>query len=160
MIKIIKHGNKKETKVIYIVTCPVCGCEFECETEDFFALERTPNGKKFIHCPDCDVDIEINSETKKREEEVETNYDTLYKQPSTPLWTPFKTNEDPCETCPNKGGPKDVFGNPVAGDSMCEWCPHYKYRVTCSNITNSVNCSNTPAYYSTTPAKNGGTENG
>lgn len=45
---------------------------------------------------------------------------------------------DPCDTCPNKGGPKDVFGNPVAGDSPCQWCPHYKYRVTCSNTGNKT----------------------
>lgn len=38
-------------------------------------------------------------------------------------------NDSPCETCPNNGGPKDPFGNPVAGDSMCEYCKFYKWRV-------------------------------
>ena len=37
---------------------------------------------------------------------------------------------DPCLGCPNRGGPKDVFGNPVVGDSPCHWCQHYKWRIT------------------------------
>lgn len=46
-------------------------------------------------------------------------------------YTSLDNNEaDPCLTCPNRGGPKDVFGNPVVGDSPCEWCQHYKWRVT------------------------------
>lgn len=60
--------------------------------------------------------------------------------PPTPYWPfgydptkdiniyPSKTN--PCEGCPNHGGPKDAFGNPVVGDSPCTWCPHYPFRVT------------------------------
>ena len=155
MIKVIKHGKKKETKVIYTVTCPVCGCEFECDLEDC-AGERKLEGKKWIRCPDCEENIEITSNTKYRKEDVEIHYDTIYKQPSTPLWNPggsIKTNEDPCETCPNKGGPKDVFGNPVVGDSPCQWCPHYKWRVTYSSTTDNVTFSNTPAYSSVTPTK-------
>lgn len=37
---------------------------------------------------------------------------------------------DPCLTCPNRDGPKDAFGNPVIGDSPCQWCRHYKWRIT------------------------------
>lgn len=38
--------------------------------------------------------------------------------------------DDPCLICPNRGGPKDVFGNPTVGDSPCQWCNNYKWRIT------------------------------
>lgn len=40
------------------------------------------------------------------------------------------STDDPCLTCPNRGGPRDVFGNPTVGDSPCQWCRHYKWRIT------------------------------
>lgn len=39
-------------------------------------------------------------------------------------------NTDPCLECPYHGGVKDVFGNPIVGDSPCQWCQHYKWKVT------------------------------
>ena len=38
-----------------------------------------------------------------------------------------------CETCPNKGGLKDAFGNPTIGDSPCDFCPNNPMKVTCIN---------------------------
>ena len=73
-IKVIKHGKKETTKIIYTINCPSCGCEFECEIEDFFALERTPDGKKFIQCPDWGEEITVDSKTKYREEKVTKDY--------------------------------------------------------------------------------------
>lgn len=38
--------------------------------------------------------------------------------------------DDPCLTCPNQGKSTDAFGNPTVGDSPCQWCSHYKWRIT------------------------------
>lgn len=59
MITIIKDGVKpKKTKTIYKTTCERCGCVFEFEYEDFFAIERRPDGNATINCPCCDKIIE------------------------------------------------------------------------------------------------------
>ena len=39
------------------------------------------------------------------------------------------TTNDPCDSCPNKGGPKDGLGNPIAGDSPCQWCPNNPMKI-------------------------------
>ena len=59
MITIIKDGVKpKKMKTIYKTTCEICGCEFEFEYEDFFVIERRPDGNATINCPCCDHTIE------------------------------------------------------------------------------------------------------
>ena len=78
MIKIIKQGKKpKKYKTIYIITCPDCGCEFECELEDLKLIERTLNGDRVIKCPCCEKELYIKhldeEHLKAREEEVKIN---------------------------------------------------------------------------------------
>ena len=58
MIKIIKDGRcQEELNIIYTVTCPSCGCVFECEDEDFSSHERSIYGLSSIDCPCCHHDI-------------------------------------------------------------------------------------------------------
>ena len=44
----------------------------------------------------------------------------------TPSITP--TIPDPCENCPCKGGLVDGLGNPILGDSPCDWCTNNKLK--------------------------------
>ena len=144
MIKIIKEGKKvKSYKTIYIITCSKCGCEFECEDSDL-TIERKINGKRSINCPCCKKEFILVSDDvgspynyKTRQEEIKEdgiNYTSLgipssiHLESSTP-WNK-SDKEDPCETCPNRFGPRDGLGNPIAGDSPCEWCFYYKYKIT------------------------------
>lgn len=136
MIKITKIGkNLTKTKIIYTITCPECGCEFECEAEDFTKIEKAINGKRWIKCPCCNKELCLYPDdyTTREEEVIET---PIINIPSTNPFSPYvdpwiyPKKEDPCDTCPNRFGPRDAFGNPVVGDSMCQWCPHYKYRIT------------------------------
>lgn len=146
MIKILKPGKKVVVvKNIYKITCPYCSCEFECEAEDFKKAERGINGAKWIDCPCCEKELYLNSNSKytvrteEETEELSPNIPIILKTVQIPI---TDKSEDPCDSCPNKGGPKDVFGNPTVGDSPCEWCPHNKWRVTWSyysdNTTNST----------------------
>lgn len=118
MIKVIKHGNKPK----FTKTCPHCGCEFEYEVEDLktdysMCLTSYPGQyHRYILCPDCGERIEhdtVRQSWPKMPEVIYTN------------------NTDPCEGCPNKGGLKDALGNPIAGDSPCQWCSKSPFRVTC-----------------------------
>ena len=124
MIKVIKHGTKpKFTKL-----CPHCGCEFEDEIEDLqtdysLCLTSYPGQyRRYILCPDCGERIE---------------HDTIMCNPPMPKVVYCNNLNDinidgfdPCKDCPNKGGPKDAMGNPVAGDSPCQWCSKSPFRAT------------------------------
>lgn len=129
MRRIIKPGkdlNKKE-RLIYTTTCPVCGCVFEFEDEDCLTIERCLNGRVTIACPHC------NAEFKVRRTECESRaIDSPKSIPidAGPCIVPAPT-QNPCVGCPHKDGPKDGLGNPVPGDSMCQFCPHYKWKLTC-----------------------------
>lgn len=126
MIKVIKHGEKKK----FTATCPDCGCEFEYELEDLKVdysryLATSPGQyRRNVLCPECNKKIYHD-----------TVSEGLFNGDSIISLTGDKTtfiNEHPdaCENCPYKDGPKDVFGNPTVGDSPCQWCPHYKWKVT------------------------------
>jgi RNase P subunit RPR2 len=52
MIKVLEHGVRK-------VTCPNCKAKLQYEQEDVI-MEKRPNGKKWIMCPDCGYEITIN----------------------------------------------------------------------------------------------------
>ena len=68
-IKIIKPGDVKKTRVFYEITCPICGCIFEVETEDFKKIERQLDGYCYIDCPTCSSELKvIRSKLKSREE--------------------------------------------------------------------------------------------
>lgn len=124
-VKVIKHGKKETTKVIYIINCPNCGCEFECETEDFTAFERTPNGRKFLRCPDCGEEITVNSETKYREEKVTADD---YKGPRCPKCgsTHYRTSGVGTATClgwyPEYKDGKLLNENPNKTTMVAECC--------------------------------------
>ena len=120
MIRILKEGKPQK----YITTCSECGCEFEYELEDVkieysICLTSYP-GKynTYVICPCCGTPI---------------HHDIVQEKVEVPkIDYPSKEIENnPCETCIYRFGPRDGLGNPIAGDSPCQWCPHYKYKVTC-----------------------------
>ena len=54
MIKIIKHGNFRQT------ACPDCTCIFMFQEEDTFNLPRTISEcDKYVKCPDCEKRIKV-----------------------------------------------------------------------------------------------------
>lgn len=120
-IKIIKEGKKQK----FTKTCEDCGCEFEYESEDLhtdysICLTSYPaQYNTYVICPCCGKHIHHwYTQTPwypNYPNIIYTNtgsYDTL-----------------DCDKCPNKGGLKDALGNPIAGDSPCDWC--IKRIVTC-----------------------------
>lgn len=146
MIKIIKDGKKPiRYHTIYIITCPDCGCEFECGLEDF-KIEKTIDGNniitidgnKIIMCPCCNKELNtknlehigmIKEEMKEITPFIPWKHDLLSKDGT----YPDPNYKDPCDTCPNRFGPRDGLGNPIVGDSPCQWCSHYKYKFTCGS---------------------------
>ena len=52
MIKVLEHGVRK-------ITCPNCKAKLQYEQEDIIS-EKRPNGKQYIKCPDCGVEIILN----------------------------------------------------------------------------------------------------
>ena len=153
MRRIIKEGKKpKSYRTIYKTTCPTCKCVFEFEDEDITG-EKTINGSKSVMCPCCGFTIILYAKdhdkkgnyTQRKEEineiinqrEPGSNFEKFDYDPY-PLRTgPWTLNSnDPCVNCIHKDGPKDALGNPTVGDSPCEWCRHYKYRVTCNPPVN------------------------
>ena len=53
MIKVLEHGIRK-------VTCPNCKAKLQYEQEDII-IEKCPDGKRWIVCPDCGHKIIINN---------------------------------------------------------------------------------------------------
>lgn len=176
MKKIIKQGKKpKVYKTIYRTTCPNCGCVFEFENEDITGEKRI-NGSKSVTCPFCNHTIVLytgdhgeEGNYTERKEEIKEPEPIIVPSPTIPFPKPdydpwrypdypdpfdewmhkYTPPKDPCDTCPNKDGPKDALGCPIVGDSPCQWCPHYKWKVTW--ITNeckasSDNLMNTVSY--------------
>lgn len=61
MIRVVKDGKKPvKTKTIWCFTCPDCGCEFECELEDFKYKEKRPGGDMALQCPCCEKELHTN----------------------------------------------------------------------------------------------------
>ena len=124
-IKVIKHGKEKK----FTITCPDCECEFEYELCDLCIepgiclTSYPPKYRRFVRCPECGKRIFHDFLC---EDIPDFNNVMLTTQNIN------DTKNDPCETCPNRDGPKDAFGNPVVGDSPCQWCQHYKWRMTCT----------------------------
>lgn len=160
MIVIKKPGKKpKKYKTIYEIECTKCGCVFECEDSDFTSIERKLDGKVSIKCPCCGEELTFVSRSvlKSRQEEIpepipnvvpspfgpHPDYDPWrypdYPDPFDEWIHKYTPPKDPCDTCPHRDGPKDALGNPTVGDSPCQWCPHYKWKVTW--ITNTCNGS-------------------
>ena len=65
MIKVLEHGVRK-------VTCPNCKAKLQYEQEDIIT-EKTPGGKRYIICPDCNSEIVLNK--TKYERDVESYLD-------------------------------------------------------------------------------------
>src|SRR5574344_637819 len=55
-----------------------------------------------------------------------------------PSYNPYDI--EPCRSCPNNPRFKqnNVLGN-GAGDSPCQWCSHYPYRITCMDECGTIN---------------------
>ena len=129
MIKVIKHGEKT-----FRVICPKCGCEFEYQLEDIGTTIPA-----HIACPDCGEYVEHKKFTDDEKKQPDIFWSNPYgyipcsDHPSQILSGGTSVPADPCKNCINKDGPKDVFGNPIAGDSPCDWCRYSKRRVTCIN---------------------------
>lgn len=65
MKKIIKHGKK----VSSIFVCPVCGCEFEADSEDMTIVNEY---MFFSTCPECGNTNVMNEETEGEVEVITT----------------------------------------------------------------------------------------
>ena len=171
MVRILKPGKIVKKKTICKLTCPYCGCEFEFEVEDFHKIEKKLDGDAWINCPWCHKEIKVKrSELETREEEIvepdpivipsptipfnpNPDYDPWrypdYPDPFDDWMHKYTPPKDPCADCPNKNGLTDLFGNPIVGDSPCQWCPHYKWRVTWATTeckVSSDNLMNTASY--------------
>ena len=75
MINILKPGKvQKKEKCIFTITCPHCGCKFECSHEDFMALSRSINNQHgWIKCPNCQIELDLElNKLKYRMETVTT----------------------------------------------------------------------------------------
>ena len=72
MIKILQKGKiKKETKRIYLNTCPECGCVFECDETDFIVRYKSIDVYAELSCPTCDRVIVVDRNTPYRDEEID-----------------------------------------------------------------------------------------
>lgn len=52
-MKIIKHGEVKSTAQEIVnerMTCPVCGCEFECGSNE---MQYDNRNEPYVNCPEC-----------------------------------------------------------------------------------------------------------
>lgn len=52
-MKVIKHGDTKSTApeiVTKRTTCPICGCEFEYDSDD---VQRDIHNNAQVNCPEC-----------------------------------------------------------------------------------------------------------
>ena len=121
-IKVITHGEKK-----FQVACPVCGCVFEYELED---LTLYQDGRKGVRCPDCNEVIYKEHIKPISYNPLLDNVILTTREEDGRITFTQPKQVDPCETCPNRDGPRDAFGNPTVGDSPCQWCRHYKWKVT------------------------------
>ena len=123
MINVIKEGSlPKRTKTIYIITCPLCKCEFECEDSDL-TTEKRINGKRSITCPCCKSNITLNrgdflgsgGNYKTREEEIVDAEE------------PIEPNDSPNEVkglygdvkCPHCGKQDFTLGASVSTAAYC-----------------------------------------
>ena len=62
MIKIVKEGQIKETKIDqYQLECPECGCVFTFTANDIEWSEKRLDGNSMIKCPYCDYQIVFKS---------------------------------------------------------------------------------------------------
>ena len=68
MIKVLEHGVMK-------VTCPNCKAKLQYEQEDIIT-EKTPGGKRYIICPDCNFEIILNKSKYERDVESYLDLDT------------------------------------------------------------------------------------
>ena len=118
-IEILKQGQTKFT-----VTCANCGCEFTYELEDIVG--------SVVICPCCGNHI---VHTKSR---VIVNYpygtipclDNINN-------TQLSSFPKSCEECDfykkNLAG-----GKTYIGDSPCEWCPNYPYKISWCSATSAI----------------------
>ena len=121
MIEILKPGQTKFT-----ATCNNCGCEFTYELEDITLNSDVP-------CPCCHKMVPH----KKKNDYIPYWPEGVRGIPSNIELTPYKdtklTDGDPCENC--EWHRKMLMNKePYIGDSPCQWCQHYPYKITCESV--------------------------
>lgn len=141
MIKIIKEGKiEPKYKNIYKITCKHCGCIFECELEDFTERAKTIEFNAKIICPYCKKELHFNgtNDIEIRKEEIKENPPFYPLEPSLPYtFTPWTQSEPKrCEDCEFYKNLQ--HGRVYIGDSPCEWCSNYPWKVTCNSIGTDI----------------------
>ena len=140
MIKIIKDGKPQK----FTTKCQDCGCEFEYELEDIktdfgICLTTYPcQYNTYVICPCCGNYIHHGTVPEKA---VLVGIDRTENKTEIED-KPSKTESNPCEACHNRFDQVDGLGNPIVGDSPCQWCSHYKYKITCSILGDSHESKN------------------
>ena len=123
-IKILKHGKKPFPRNC---TCNECQCEFTYELEDLktendICLTSYPaQYRRYVVCPECGKRIYVDTVRDS------VSFPSITLTGADPLNKTLNKTKRDCETCPYKNGPVDMYGNPVAGDSMCAWCPNKSF---------------------------------
>lgn len=77
MKKILKHGQRTIEYNIFKITCPICGCEFECNQDDVRPFrgefDRCPDFiVGYVDCPDCGKKI-----TVRKNDMIGHTYETI-----------------------------------------------------------------------------------
>lgn len=94
-------------------------------------ITARPEDIKFVsgHVDDVTWQNEVDNLANKPK--LPQDIDVILEQPFD--WEQYfsTSKKDSCQTCPYHDGLHDVFGNPVVGDSPCQWCPNSKWRTTC-----------------------------
>lgn len=69
MINILRDGYKQKPTIrIYTLTCPDCGCIFECDYHDFKWQSRGIVLDAGVLCPHCNKELHVGPETPCRVE--------------------------------------------------------------------------------------------
>lgn len=58
-MEIIKHSKLKTEQKEYELECSKCGCQFIFNDEEIEKKEKGLNGDAWIHCPECDNEIQF-----------------------------------------------------------------------------------------------------
>lgn len=69
MINILRDGYKQKPTIrVYTLTCPDCGCIFECDYSDFKWQSRGIVLDAGVLCPYCNHELHVGPETPCRVE--------------------------------------------------------------------------------------------
>lgn len=94
-------------------------------------ITARPEDIKFVSGNVDDVTWQNEVDNLANKPKLPQDIDVILEQPFD--WEQYfsTSKKDPCQTCPYHDGLHDTFGNPIVGDSPCQWCPNSKWRITC-----------------------------